>query len=148
MKKYVSLLRAILICEGVGVLGSVFTVSNIPTWYAGLNKPTFSPPNWVFGPVWTLLYFLMGVALFLVWRKKIPMIFSLQLILNFVWSVVFFGMRSPLGGLIVIVLLWLAILGSIINFWKISRWAGILLIPYLGWVTFASILNYNIFILN
>lgn len=139
---------AILICEGVGVLGSVFTVSNIPTWYAGLNKPTFSPPNWVFGPVWTLLYFLMGVALFLVWRKKIPMIFSLQLILNFVWSVVFFGMRSPLGGLIVIVLLWLAILGSIINFWKISRWAGILLIPYLGWVTFASILNYNIFILN
>lgn len=148
MKGVWKLMVAILICEGVGVLGSVFTVSNIPTWYAGLNKPTFSPPNWVFGPVWTLLYFLMGVALFLVWRKKIPMIFSLQLILNFVWSVVFFGMRSPLGGLIVIVLLWLAILGSIINFWKISRWAGILLIPYLGWVTFASILNYNIFILN
>ena len=108
--------------KGAGVIGSFFTIPAIPTWYQTLNKPGFSPPNWVFGPVWTTLYFLMGLALYLIWQKKKGWtIFAIQLALNVLWSAVFFGAHSIFGGLVVIVCLWLTILATIASFWKISR---------------------------
>lgn len=150
------LVTSILLCEGAGVVGSVFTVSSIPTWYATLTKPSFSPPNWVFGPVWTTLYALMGVALYLVWMKGLKKkenhraiaIFVIQLTLNALWSIVFFGGHSILGGLVVIVALWCFIVLTIVSFWKISKNAGLLLLPYLEWVSFAAILNASLFWLN
>lgn len=136
-------------------MGSVFTTSAIPTWYATLNKPSFAPPNWVFAPVWTTLYILMGVALYLGLsgkgkgeRKKAVRIFALQLILNVLWSLLFFGMRNPTLALIDIVALWIAIFLTIKSFSKINKWAGYLLVPYFLWVSFASFLNLFIVILN
>jgi translocator protein len=150
------LVACIILCQLAGVIGSVFTISSIPKWYAGLNKPFFSPPNWVFGPVWISLYILMGVSLYLVWRKGLKekgvkdaiLTFLAQLILNALWSVAFFGLKSPLAGLIVITLLWLAIVLSIIRFRRISKPAAILLIPYILWVSFAAVLNLTIFAIN
>jgi len=150
------LVASILICQGAGLIGSVFTTPAIPTWYAALRKPSFSPPNWLFAPVWITLFTLMGVSAFLVWRKglddprvKIALgIFLVQLILNTAWSVVFFGLRSPFGGLIVISVLWVAILLTILNFFRISTTAGIVLIPYILWVSFAGVLNLFIWRLN
>jgi len=147
---------ALILCFLAAYLGQVFTGPAIPTWYAGLQKPIFSPPNWLFGPVWTLLYALMAVSAFLVWREdgkdqeiKLALkIFVIQLILNSLWSLAFFGLRSPLLGLIVIVALWAAILLTIKNFLRISALAGWLMLPYLLWVSFASVLNFSIFILN
>jgi translocator protein len=149
--KFKELIAAIVICELAGFIGSVFTFSSIPTWYAYLVKPTFSPPNWVFGPVWTALYALMGIAAYLVYetRKTAALkIFGIQLCLNTVWSVVFFGFHSPLGGLVIIILLWLSIVWTILEFFKVSRPAAYLLAPYLFWVSFASVLNYYILMLN
>jgi translocator protein len=155
MNKLFRLVSLIAICEGVGILGSIFTISAILTWYAHLNKPFFSPPNWIFGPVWTTLYCLMGVSLFLVLEKKLKkqknillVIFSAQLLLNFLWSVIFFKLHLPLLAFIEIILLWILILMLIINFWKFSKPAAYLLMPYLAWVSFASILNLSIVILN
>jgi benzodiazapine receptor len=150
------LVISIVACLCAGVIGSIFTRQAIPTWYAALAKPSFSPPDWLFAPVWTLLYILMGIAAFLVWRKgtqnrpvKIALIvFLVQLILNILWSVVFFGLESPLSGLIVIVVLWVALLVTVLRFFKISRVASILLWPYLLWVTFAAVLNASIWLLN
>jgi tryptophan-rich sensory protein len=150
------LTAALILCFLAAYLGQVFTGPAIPTWYAGLHKPIFSPPNWLFGPVWTLLYALMAVSAFLVWREdgkdqeiKLALkIFVIQLILNILWSLAFFGLRSPLLGLIVIVALWAAILLTIKNFLRISALAGWLMLPYLLWVSFASVLNFSIFILN
>jgi benzodiazapine receptor len=150
------LVASILICQGAGLIGSIFTTPAIPTWYAALKKPFFRPPNWLFAPVWITLFTLMGVSAFLVWRKgldnpqvKIALgIFLIQLILNTSWSVVFFGLRSPLGGLIVISALWVAILLTILNFFKISMSAGLLLLPYILWVSFAAVLNLFIWRLN
>jgi len=150
------LILSIIICQAAGLIGTIFTMDSIPTWYAALNKPTFNPPNWLFGPVWTVLYLMMGISLFIVWKEELKnkivksafIIFMIQLFLNTIWSVVFFGMQSISGGLIIIVLLWLMILFTIIKFMKISRVAGILLIPYLLWVSFATFLNYSIFQLN
>ncbi len=147
---------SILICQGAGLIGSIFTTPAIPTWYATLRKPPFSPPNWLFAPVWITLFTLMGVSAFLVWRKglgdpqvKVALsIFLVQLILNTLWSVVFFGLRSPLGGLIVISILWVAILLTILNFSKVSMAAGLLLVPYILWVSFAALLNLFIWRLN
>lgn len=147
---------AILICQMAGIIGSAFTVPSIPTWYAGLEKPTFSPPNWVFAPVWTTLYALMGIAAFLIWRQRRVVtgapdalaLFGLQLVLNAVWSPVFFGAQSPLGGLVIIIALWLALLATIVAFWRIIPAAGALLVPYLLWVSFATVLNYAIWQLN
>ena len=124
MNKYIKLLLFILVCEGIGILGSVFTISEISTWYAFLNKPFFSPPNWVFGPVWTTLYALMGVSIFLVLETKLKkkernsfiILFSLQLFLNFLWSILFFGMHLPLIAFIDIVVLWTVIFILIIKF--------------------------------
>jgi len=150
------LVASIIICQGAGLVGSIFTTPAIPTWYAALRKPSFSPPNWLFAPVWITLFALMGVSAFLVWRKGLGdpqvrivlAIFVIQLILNTTWSVVFFGLRSPLGGLIVIAVLWVAILLTILNFFKISTTAGIVLIPYILWVSFAAVLNLFIWRLN
>lgn len=139
-----------------GFVGSIFTAPAIPVWYATLQKPFFTPPSWVFGPAWTALYILMGVALFLVWNKsiqdrkvKIAMsIFGVQLVLNFLWSIIFFGLQSPFYALVEIVILWLAILLTIIKFYRIDKRASFLLVPYILWVSFASVLNYYLWILN
>jgi tryptophan-rich sensory protein len=136
-------------------IGSSATFPAIPTWYASLNKPFFSPPNYLFAPVWTLLYLLMGISFYLVWSKGkgkslrfATNVYLFQLILNTLWSIFFFGNRSPLMGLIIIVILWFMILITILRFYKINRTAGILLIPYILWVSFASVLNLSIFLLN
>lgn len=146
----------IFLCLSAGGIGSAFTASAIPTWYATLNKPSFSPPNWLFAPVWTLLYIMMGFAAALVWQKGLQnprvrtalVIFLAQLILNMVWSVLFFGLRSPLYGFMDILFLWAMILVTIAQFSKVSTLAAALLIPYILWVTFASGLNLGIFLLN
>ena len=149
------LVGSILLCQLAGFLGSLFTTPAIPTWYQTLNKPFFTPPNWIFSPVWIGLFILMGVSLFLVWRrpdhpqfKPALIFFFVQLILNILWSVAFFALRSPFLGLIDIVLLWIAILLTILNFFKVSKWAGALLLPYLIWVSFAAVLNYFLWALN
>ncbi|MBI2622381.1 tryptophan-rich sensory protein [Candidatus Microgenomates bacterium] len=150
------LILSVGVCLGAGVLGSIFTISSIPTWYATLNKPFFSPPNWIFGPVWTILYILMGVSLYLVWiknpstslRTRVPTVFWIQLILNALWSIIFFGWKNPVLALVDILALWVAIFLTIKAFSKISKPAGNLLIPYLAWVTFASFLNLAIVLLN
>lgn len=156
MRDIVMLVACVIICQLAGVIGSVFTLSSIPTWYASLDKPFFSPPNWVFGPVWISLYTLMGISLYLVWRKGLAekkaknavLIFLAQLALNGLWSIAFFGIRSPLGGLIVITLLWFVIVLTIIRFSRISKSAATLLIPYVLWVSFAAALNLSILVLN
>lgn len=150
------LIVSIIISQLAGLIGATFTSRAIPTWYATLNKPTFNPPNWLFGPVWTALYLLMGISLFLVWQKglyyngvKIALIvFGIQLILNILWSILFFGLKSPLAAFIEIIILWLLILVTILTFYKISRAAAILLLPYILWVSFASILNFSLWRLN
>lgn len=150
------LIIAIVVSELAGIIGSVFTVSSIPTWYAGLAKPELSPPNWIFGPVWTTLYFLMGVAAFLVWKKGLDrrdvkialIIFGGQLLLNTLWSIIFFGLHNPFWALVDIIALWLAIIFAIMAFYKISRPAAYLLLPYILWVSFAMYLNYAIWTLN
>ena len=143
-------------CEMAGVVGAFFTTSSIPTWYAGLRKPDIAPPNWVFAPVWTTLYGLMGVSLFLVWSKthgkgfgrSAIAVFIVQLILNVLWSYLFFGLQSPFLGLVEITILWITIAATVVFFSRISKTAGLMLLPYLGWAALASYLNYMIFILN
>jgi len=149
------LVASVMLCQVAGFLGSLFTTPAIPTWYATLKKPFFNPPNWIFSPVWISLFILMGISLFFVWRRpdhpkfKIAFIFFfVQLILNILWSAAFFGLRAPLLGLMDIVLLWIAILFTILNFLKVSKFAGALLIPYLVWVSFATLLNFSLWVLN
>ncbi|MBM3205921.1 tryptophan-rich sensory protein, partial [Candidatus Shapirobacteria bacterium] len=135
---------------------SAFTNPSIPTWYATLNKPSFNPPNWLFAPVWTILFILMGISLFLIWKKGLKTkgvktalsIFSIQLVLNIAWSFFFFKFQSPFWAFIEIIILWFFILLMILKFFKINKAAGFLLIPYLLWVSFASFLNYTIYKLN
>ncbi|CAN5274209.1 tryptophan-rich sensory protein [soil metagenome] len=143
------------LCAAAGWLGSVATTPNIPTWYAGLVKPAFTPPNVVFPIVWGLLYAMMAVAAWIAWRAgpspgRTPAMqaFLLQLGLNVAWSWAFFGWHSPLLGLAVIVLLFLAILGTVLLFYRVSRAAAALMVPYLAWVGFASALNFAILRLN
>ncbi len=148
------LVAAILVCLVAGGIGSFFTAPSIPTWYATLQKPVFNPPSWLFGPVWTALYIMMGIALYLVLVRGgvgvrgAAAMFGVQLILNSLWSILFFGLHSPLLGLIDIVLLWLSIVACIILFSKISKPAAYLLVPYILWVSFAAVLNLAIFLLN
>jgi tryptophan-rich sensory protein len=156
MKNLPKLIVSVIGCEIVGALGTPFTISAIPTWYATLNKPFFAPPNWIFGPVWTLLYFLMGVAFYLIWKqgwkkkkeKTACYFFLAQLGLNFIWSPIFFGLRAPLLGLIVIVLMWAFIVMTMKKFYPLSKLAFYLLVPYLLWVSFATMLNAAILLLN
>ena len=156
MNKWIVLIIAILVCQVAGIIGSTFTYPSIGTWYAELEKPFFTPPNWVFGPVWITLYTLMGISLFWIWQKgpskenvrSALLAFFGQLVINSVWSIVFFGLQSPFYALILIVMLWFLILLTIFKFYKIDKKAGSILIPYIIWVTIATALNYYIFILN
>ena len=155
MNKIIKLLALVLVCEGVGFLGTIFTLPAITTWYLTLHKASFNPPSFLFGPVWTALYFIMAVALFLVLQKKLKkqrnfliILFSVQLILNFLWSVIFFGLHLPMLAFLEIIFLWISIALLIIDFWKYSKSAAILLIPYLAWVSFASVLNLFVVLLN
>ncbi|OGS25025.1 MAG: TspO protein [Elusimicrobia bacterium RIFOXYB2_FULL_48_7] len=155
-KGTLKLIASIIVCQLAGIIGAYFTMPAIRTWYVTLNKPSFNPPNWIFGPVWTALYLLMGIALFLVWKKydgskgvKAALsVFFIQLFLNTTWSILFFGMRNPLAGLVEIAALWIAILLTILSFYKISKTAAVLLLPYILWVSFAAILNFYLWRLN
>jgi tryptophan-rich sensory protein len=150
------LIISIVACQGAGGIGAIFTTPAIPTWYAGLKKPAFTPPNSVFGPIWITLYLLMGVAVFMVWREGLNQegvtiaftVFWVQLVLNVLWSVIFFGLKSLLGGMATIFLLWIAILVNIVMFFGVSPIAGGLLIPYIIWVSIAANLNVQIWIRN
>jgi len=158
IKKYLQILISIGISYSAGLIGSIFTVEAISGWYATINKPSFNPPSWVFSPVWTILYTLMGIAAYLVWKdrnkKKIKTanialtFFGIQLVLNGLWSILFFGLNSPSLAFFEIMLLWIAIIFTIIYFFKINKTAAYLLIPYILWVSFAAFLNLNIWILN
>jgi len=136
-----------------GFIGGIFTTKSIPNWYATIQKPSFNPPNWIFGPVWTTLFILMGIALYLVWtsgkaNNAALWIFGIQLALNVLWSIIFFGLHSPLWAFVDIIALWLAILATIISFFSVSPPAAYLLVPYILWVSFATILNWKIMVLN
>jgi tryptophan-rich sensory protein len=152
----IKLVVSIIICQLAGFIGAIFTSRSIPIWYASLKKPSFNPPESLFGPVWTALFLLMGISLFLIWQKGLTydgvklalILFGVQLILNILWSILFFGLRSPLAGFIEIIILWVLILMTILAFYKISQVAAILLIPYILWVSFAAILNFSLWRLN
>jgi len=156
MKKALGILFFVLICELAGVIGSVFTTPSIPGWYAALAKPPFNPPNWVFAPVWTTLYALMGISAYLVYEKglkrkevrKALAVFAGQLLLNTLWSIVFFGAHMILGAAVIIVFLWGMIGASIWLFSRISKAAAYLLVPYILWVSFATVLNLSLYVLN
>jgi translocator protein len=147
------LILCIIVCLGAAVLGSLWTTPALRPWYASLSKPSWTPPNWLFGPVWTILYVAMAIAAWRVWQKvgltAVPMqLFVLQLLLNVGWSAVFFRLRSPGLAFAEIVMLWLAILATSIGFWKVVPAAGWLLLPYLIWVSYATALNFSIWRLN
>src|SRR5665213_1008149 len=129
MNKFLKLFLAIIICEGAGLIGSIFTFNSVNTWYMTLNKPFFNPPGWIFGPVWAILYLLMGVSLFLVWGKKKADLkwFWIQLVLNSTWSIVFFGLKNPILAFAIIAMLWLSIFKIIVDFRKVNKDASYLL---------------------
>lgn len=140
----------------VGGVSGFFTISGVDTWYQTINKPSWNPPNWIFGPVWTTLYVMMGISLFLVWKtetsvelKKIAVIlFAAQLLLNFAWSFIFFYLQQPGWALVEIIAMWVFILLTIFAFAQVNKTAAWLLVPYISWVSFAAILNYTIWKLN
>jgi translocator protein len=150
------LILSIIICQMAGVIGSIFTASSVTSWYPTLVKPSFSPPGFYIGVIWIVLFTLMGISLFLIWReipRNLPLrvalyFFAAQLIVNVLWSAAFFGMQSPISGLAVIAFLWIFILITIIKFWPINRTAALLLVPYIVWVSIAAYLNFSIWKLN
>ena len=152
MKLFISILIPLL----VGGVSGYFTSSGVNGWYAVANKPWFNPPNWIFAPVWTSLYILMGIALFLVWKsgavaavkQTAVTLFAIQLTLNFFWSIIFFKLQQPGWAFAEIIVMWVMILLTIFWFGKISSAAAWLLVPYISWVSFASVLNYSIWQLN
>ncbi len=155
MKKIFKLLISVVIPLLIGFLGSFFTSSSVNSWYETINKPFFNPPNWVFGPVWTVIFILIGISFYLIWekdfgknKKKVISIYFYQLFLNFLWSILFFGLKAPLLAVIEIIVLWFFILKNMNVFYKISKTAGYLFIPYLLWVSFATILNFAIVLIN
>lgn len=155
MKKYLSLVVCIFICFSASLVGALFTNTSVGGWYKTIKKPSFNPPDWIFGPVWTLLFLAMSISLWLVWQKRKEediklglIIFGVQLILNVTWSALFFGMKSPFYAFIEIVFLLFAIALTIGIFARISRLASLLLVPYFLWVGFATFLNYSIWTLN
>lgn len=179
MKPFVTSVIAITICEGVGLIGALFTAPAIISgWYGNLVKPELSPPNWIFGPVWTILYLLMGVALFLVWQRNwkvshqiaftkkawnkysskfwsgswqkanIILVFAVQLLLNAAWSWFFFGLHNSGLAFFDLLALWVAIIYVIVNFYRVSKSAAWILLPYFLWVSFAGYLNLAIYLLN
>ena len=157
MSKYLKIVYCVAICLAVGYLSSNVTQSSITTWYPLIKKPIFNPPNWVFAPVWTMLFIIMGIAAGMVWNKlesnkelvkKGLLFFTIQLLLNALWSYLFFGLNNILLALIEIILLWLIIYETYYIFKQIDKRAGYLLIPYLAWVGFATILTGSIYWLN
>ena len=157
MNKYKRILVVVATCLAIGYFSGMATRSSITTWFPTLVKPIFNPPNWVFAPVWSMLYIMMGIAAGLVWNrietnkeavKKALILFAIQLALNALWSILFFALHNPLLALLEIVLLWLMIYETYIQFKKIDKIAGFLFIPYLAWVSFATVLNASIWWLN
>ena len=157
MEKYLRIIYVVAICLAIGYLSSLVTQSSITTWYPTIEKPIFNPPNWVFAPVWTLLYIMMGVSGGIIWNKlesnktavkKALFFFTAQLLLNALWSYLFFGLNNILLALIEIILLWLIIYETYVLFKQLDKTAGRLLIPYLAWVGFATILTGSIYFLN
>ncbi|MFC1768622.1 TspO/MBR family protein [Nanoarchaeota archaeon] len=152
MKKIVKLIVSLAVPFIASAIGGFFTASTVSTWYVDLVKPSFNPPSWLFGPVWTILYMLMGISLYLVWIKKVHVkafvAFGVQMVLNALWSVLFFGLQNTFFAFIEIIFLWMAILVTIYFFYKINKISAYLLIPYILWVSFASVLNLSIYLLN
>jgi len=155
MNKWIRILIFIIICQLGGVIGSIFTTPQITGWYSNLQKPSFAPPNWLFGPVWTALFTLMGISLYWIWGMRLERnfrraisFFGLQFVLNILWSFFFFGLQNPLFELIEIILLWIAIAITIFEFYRLSKKAGLILLPYIIWVSIATALNYYVLILN
>jgi translocator protein len=154
-RQMIGLIVWVAVCLGAGFVGSRFNIGSVETWYPTLSKPAWTPPAWVFAPVWTTLYCLMGIAAWLVWRRagwtaaKVPLIlFAIQLALNIAWSGIFFGLRSPAWAYGEIVLLWFAIAATTTQFWLVSKAAGGLMVPYIAWVSFAAALNFAIWQMN
>ena len=152
---YLGLVVFLVLCFAAAGIGGAVTTPKIATWYAALTKPSWTPPNWIFGPVWSALYFCMAIAAWLIWRQggfsnaTLPLtLFGFQLVLNVYWSCIFFGQENPCLAFVEVLLLWLAIAATMIEFWQRSRIAGILFVPYLVWVSFASVLNFTIWRLN
>lgn len=153
---WLSLFWSVVFCQAAGMIGSVFTYPSIASWYVFLNKPSFSPPSWLFGPAWITLYTLMGIAFYLIWQKgeqkkavkSALVLFIFHLVVNTLWSILFFGLRSPILGLLDISLLWVLIVLIIKRFYQLDKTAAYLLIPYLAWVSFASLLNFAVWRLN
>jgi len=144
-----------IVCVILGFLSGILSGSGNTEWYQNLNMPSFQPPSWIFGPMWTLLYILMGIAAARVWQKSdrglqssAIRLFVIQMVLNLAWSPIFFGMKEPLIALVVIVVMWLLILLTIISFSKVDKLASYLLVPYISWVSFATILNASVVYLN
>jgi tryptophan-rich sensory protein len=156
LRSFPKLSAAILFCIIIGSLGSLVTTTGPGSWYTSLEKPFFAPPNWVFAPVWITLFILMGIALYLVWQcgtenrdVQIALgIFGVQFFLNVIWSFLFFGLQSPLLGLIDIILLWIMIAATIGAFYRVKKSAAYLLLPYIAWVTLATALNGAVYLLN
>lgn len=149
IKNISKLVLSILLSQTAGLLGTFFTISAIPTWYVYLNKPSFNPPNYLFGPVWTILYTLIGISLYRIWIKKGSLkLFFIHLLLNAIWTPIFFGLKNLEIAFVVIVLMVVTLLYIIKSFYKIDKLASHLLIPYLAWISFASILNFSIWNLN
>lgn len=156
MAKIIKLILSIVICEGVGIIAGIATRESVNTWYQLLNKPSFTPPNYLFAPVWIVLYFLMGISLFLIWKdgldskiKKFAFFFFLfHLFINGIWSFFFFKWQLLFYSFLVISFLWILIIITIILFYKVNKISAFLLIPYLLWVSYASILNYTIWRIN
>ncbi len=154
--QYLKLIIAISICLLAGFIGSIFISKSVSTWYTPLNKPYFNPPDWVFAPVWTTLFILMGISLYLVWSKGLEaegvklaiIIFGVQLFFNILWSLLFFALQSPFYAFIDIIVLWIMILFTIVCFYRISPFSSYLLFPYILWVSFAAVLNFMILRLN
>ena len=145
----------LLACFAAGGLGSIFSGPAIGTWYAGQSKPSFNPPNWIFGPVWTTLYILMAVAAWMVWRQRMSRpvgaalwLFGVQLASNAAWSIIFFDLHRPLAAMIDLALLWVVLVVTLVAFWRLSWIAGLMMLPYLAWVSFAGVLNAAIVALN
>ena len=156
MSSIVKLIIAIAIPVLVGAISGYFTITGVESWYQTIQKPSWNPPNWIFGPVWTTLYVMMGIALWVVWKedtsRELKMIafilFAAQLLLNFFWSLIFFKLEQPGWAFAEIVVLWVAILATIFAFGQVNKVAAWLLVPYIAWVSFAGMLNYTIWRLN
>lgn len=156
MKNTIRLLTSIIVCQLAGAIGFFYSAPAISGWYKLINKPSFTPPNWVFGPVWIILYLLMGISAYLIWKKGLAskearmgiFVFAFQLFLSVFWSVLFFGIGNFMAAFIEILSLWVAIIATIMTFSKISKISAILLSPYVLWVSFASILNFFIWRMN